>query len=63
LGGALAGMAGTLAAVVFYVFVFGDPGRLGYFLRESGVVVLVLGLPAVLTGCLTALMVRKGSRQ
>ena len=54
LGGALAGMAGTLAAVVFYVFVFGDPGRLGYFLRESGVVVLVLGLPAVLTGVVTA---------
>ena len=54
LGGALAGLAATLAAVVFYVFVLGDPGRLGYFLRESGVIFLVLGLPAVLTGVVTA---------
>jgi hypothetical protein len=52
-GGALAGLAATLAAVVFYVFAFGDPDRLGYFLRESGVIFLVLGLPAVLTGVVT----------
>lgn len=63
LGGALAGVAATLAAVILYVFIFGNPDRLGYFLRESGVVVLVLGLPAMLTGSLTALIVRKGSRQ
>ena len=53
IGGGLDGVVATLAAVVSYVFVFGDPGRLGYFLRESGVVLLVLGLPAVLTGVMT----------
>ena len=63
MGGALAGVAATLAVVILYVFIFGNPTRLGYFLRESGVVVLVLGLPAMLTGSLTALIVRKGSRQ
>jgi hypothetical protein len=52
LGGALAGALATLAAVGFYVLAFGRPGQLGYFLRESAVVVLVLGAPAVLTGVL-----------
>lgn len=52
LGGALAGVLATLAAVGFYVLAFGRPGQLGHFLRESVVVVIVLGAPAVLTGVL-----------
>ena len=54
LGGALAGVAATLSAVAFYVIVFGNPARLGYFLRESSIVLLALGPPAVLTGVLVA---------
>lgn len=53
IGGALAGIVATLAAVAFYVLVFGQPGRFNYFLRESVVVVATLGLPCVLTGILT----------
>lgn len=56
LGGALAGAGATLAAVGFYVVIFGSPERLGYFLRESGVVLLALGPPAVLTGLLVAMV-------
>ncbi len=63
LGGAMTGAVATLAAVAFYVFVFGDPGRLGHFLRESGVVLLALGPPAVLTGVLVAAMVNRARPQ
>lgn len=55
-GGGVAGLLATVAAVVFYVLVFGEPSRLAYFLRESVVIWLVLGLPMILTGILTALV-------
>ena len=61
-GGALGGGVATFAAVAFYVVVFGDPGRLVHFLRESGIVVLVLGLPSVVTGVLTALVAKSVGR-
>ena len=59
LGGTLAGAAATVIAVVFYVVVFGDPAFLGHFLRESAVVLLVLGLPLTLTGALTAILLKR----
>lgn len=63
LGGALAGMAATVAAVAFYVLAFGEPGRFAYFLRESAVIWLVLGLPAVLTGVVMAILNRRLRRE
>jgi hypothetical protein len=61
-GGAVAGLLATAAAVAFYVLVFGEPTRLVYFLRESVVVWLVLGLPMVLSGSLTALLKNRLNR-
>jgi len=62
IGGALAGIVATLAGVMFYVLVFGESGRYGYFLRESAVVVAVLGLPCILTGFLTAVVMHRAGR-
>ena len=59
LRGALAGVVATLVAVAFYVLVFGSPDHLGHFLRESGIVLLALGPPAVLTGMLIAAIQRR----
>ena len=53
-GGGMAGLLATAAAVAFYVLVFGRPDALGYFLRESVVVVAVLAVPFVITGIATA---------
>jgi hypothetical protein len=54
IGGGIAGVLVTIAVVVFYVLAFGRSGQYGYFLRESGVIVVVLALPTTLTGLLTA---------
>ena len=62
IGGAIAGLLAAFAAVGFYVLVFGRAGQYGYFLRESVVVVLFLGLPAVLTGALTAAVMNRAGR-
>jgi hypothetical protein len=53
--GGLAGVLATLAAVGFYVLTFGRPNQYGYFLGESAIIVVVLALPAILTGVLTTL--------
>ena len=55
----VAGLVATLVAVAFYVLVFGSPDHLGHFLRESGIVLLALGPPAVLTGMLIAAIQRR----
>jgi hypothetical protein len=54
LGGALVGLVTTLGAVVFYVLTFSQPNQYGYFLGQSTIIVLVLGLPTILTGILIA---------
>lgn len=56
LGGGLVGLLATAGAVAFYVLTFSRPNQYGYFLGESAIIVLALGLPAILTGVLTALV-------
>jgi hypothetical protein len=56
LGGALTGLLASAGAVAFYVLTFSRPNQYGYFLGQSVIIVLVLGLPAILTGLLTALV-------
>lgn len=56
--GALTGVAFTLLAVAGYVLVFGEPGRYGYFLRES-VVLLALTVPFVAAGAGAAWLGRR----
>lgn len=53
-GGAVVGLLATLAVVAFYVFAFGRPGELGYFLSESRVLIAGLAAPLTLTGAATA---------
>ena len=55
LPGGLVGALGTAAAVGFYVLTFGRPGAYSYFLGESAIILVVLALPTVLAGVLTAL--------
>jgi hypothetical protein len=54
-GGGIAGVVMTLLVGAFYVFAMGRPGRYGYFLGASTIIYIVLTVPAVLTGILTAL--------
>ena len=56
IGGGIVGFVGTLCVVAFYVFFFGRPGETAYFLGESRIIFLVLTLPTVLTGVITALI-------
>lgn len=56
LGGGLVGLLATVGAVAFYVLTFSRPNQYGYFLGQSAIIVLVLGLPAILTGVITALV-------
>ncbi len=55
LGGGLVGVLATLAVVALYVITFSRPGQQLYFLSQSGIFVIVLGLPMILTGILAAL--------
>ena len=55
-GGGIAGLLGTLCVVAFYVLFFSTPGRQAYFLGESRIIFVVLTLPAILTGIITALL-------
>lgn len=56
IGGAAVGFAATLILVAFYVLSVGTPGRYAYFLSESRVMFVVLTLPTILTGIVTALL-------
>ncbi|MFO7661010.1 MAG: hypothetical protein R6X18_00310 [Chloroflexota bacterium] len=53
LGGALVGLVTTVGAVAFYVITFSRPNQYGYFLDQSTIIVLVLGLPTLITGIVT----------
>lgn len=59
LGGGLTGLLATAVAVAFYILAFGRPDQFGYFLRESVIIVVVLALPAIGTGILTALLQKR----
>jgi hypothetical protein len=56
IGGGLVGVLATICIVAFYVFAIARPGQHGYFLGESRIIFLVLSLPTILTGILTALL-------
>jgi hypothetical protein len=58
-GGALAGLLAALAAVAFYVLAFSREGRAGYFLSESRVIIAGLAAPLILTGSLTAILLKR----
>jgi len=60
IGGGIVGLLGTLCIVAFYVFYFSRPGETAHFLSESKIIFIVLTLPTVLTGVITALI--KNSR-
>jgi hypothetical protein len=59
IGGGIAGLLATLLIVALYIFAVGSYGRYGYFLRESSIIFVVLSLPTIATGVLTALMVKR----
>lgn len=54
-GGGIAGLVMTLLVGGFYVLAMGRPGRYGYFLSASAIIYIVLTVPTVLTGVITAL--------
>ncbi|HVQ38418.1 MAG TPA: hypothetical protein VMS31_12840 [Pyrinomonadaceae bacterium] len=63
-GGGVAGLLLTLIIVLLYVFsAAGSSGRYLYFLTESKIILVVLGLPLILTGAGTALLKRVVANQ
>lgn len=54
MGGALVGLLAVAGVIAFYVLAVGRPGQALYFLRESGVILLVLAVPALVAGALAA---------
>ncbi len=57
IGGGVAGFFTTLIVVMFYIYSTGESfGVYGYFLSESRIIVVVLSLPTILTGIITALL-------
>lgn len=54
-GGAIVGLLATVVMVAVYVLTIGGPGRYGYFLGASRIIWIVLTLPTILTGIITAL--------
>jgi hypothetical protein len=56
LGGGISGLLATLLVVALYVVSIGSAGRYGYFLRESSIIFVVLALPTIVAGILTALL-------
>lgn len=56
IGGGVVGFLGTLCVAAFYVLYFSRPGEQAHFLGESRMIFVVLTLPAILTGVITALL-------
>ncbi len=60
IGGGLVGVLGTLIAVAIYVYSTAENfGQYGYFLSESRIIFVVLSLPTILTGIITALLKKR----
>jgi hypothetical protein len=58
LGGGVIGAVATLLLMLLYALVIGRPGEFGYFLSESRIILLVMGLPSVASGVITAFLNR-----
>ncbi len=57
IGGGVAGLAVTLIVVAFYVYSSAESfGQYGRFLNASRIIIVVLSLPTILTGVITALL-------
>ncbi len=57
IGGSIVGVLGTLLGVGIYVYSTAETsGQYGYFLSESRIIFIVLSLPTILTGVITALL-------
>ncbi len=57
IGGGVVGFLGTLIVVAIYVYSTAESfGQSGYFLSESRIIFIVLSLPTILTGSITALL-------
>ncbi len=60
IGGGAVGFLGTLIVVAIYVYSTAENfGQYGYFLSESRIILIVLSLPTILTGVITALLKKK----
>lgn len=56
-GGGIVGFLGTLIIVAIYVYSTAEnSGQYGYFLSASGIIFVVLTLPTIPTGVITALL-------
>ena len=59
IGGGLVGFLGTLTVVALYVYSTAESfSQYGYFLSESRIIVVVLSVPTILTGVITALLAK-----
>jgi len=57
IGGGVVGFLGTLIVVAIYVYSTAEnSGQYGYFLSASRIIFIVLSLPTILTGVITALL-------
>ena len=57
IGGGVVGFSVTLIVVAIYVYSTAESfGQYGHFLSESRIIVVVLSLPTILTGIITALL-------
>ncbi len=59
IGGGVVGFLGTLIVVAIYVYSTAENfGQYGYFFSESRIIFVVLSLPTILTGIITALLIK-----
>ncbi len=59
IGGGVVGFLGTLIIVAIYIYSTAEnSSQYGYFFSESTVIFVVLSLPTILTGIITALLVK-----
>ncbi len=60
IGGGAVGFLGTLIVVAIYIYSTAENfSQYGYFLSESRIIFVVLSLPTILTGIITALLKKR----
>ena len=60
IGGGVVGFLGTLIIVAIYIYSTAEnSSQYGYFFSESRIIFVVLSLPTILTGVITALLKKK----